>query len=170
MGLHHCGSPHRGLLEMYRVAGRSVLVFENRDSLTMRLAVKLGLARDFEFEAVIDHGYVHGGYRNTGVPNAVYRWTEREVRKTLASFDPAHALPLRFFYGLRPPRERIDAIGNPLARWLVKACLIPFSLFARLFPGQANEFGWFIDKAGRKPQSWIDPATGALSRRFGSEN
>ena len=43
MGLHHCGSPHRALLEMYRVATKAVLVFVNRDSATMQLAVRAGV-------------------------------------------------------------------------------------------------------------------------------
>src|SRR5690242_5050032 len=29
-GLHHCASPHRGLLEMFRVAEKFILAFENR--------------------------------------------------------------------------------------------------------------------------------------------
>src|SRR5215207_3775626 len=57
MGLHHCGSPHRGLLEMYRCAGNSVLVFENRDSLAMTVATRLGFVPVYELEAVADNGY-----------------------------------------------------------------------------------------------------------------
>ncbi len=47
-GLHHCDSPHRALLEMYRVARKGVIVFESRDSLAMRLAARLGLTGDYE--------------------------------------------------------------------------------------------------------------------------
>ena len=32
-GLHHCHSPHRALLEMYRVARKCAVAFESRDSL-----------------------------------------------------------------------------------------------------------------------------------------
>src|SRR5262245_10831139 len=35
-GLHHCFSPHRALLEMYRVARKCVVAFESRDSLMIR--------------------------------------------------------------------------------------------------------------------------------------
>jgi len=166
MGLHHCGSPHRALLEMYRCAGRSVLVFENRDSASMRAARRLGLVPSHEFDAVIDHGFVHGGYRNTGIPNAVYRWTEREVIKTLESYEPSYTVPVRFFYGLRVPQERIAAMRNPLLRALGKASVVPFSVLAKLVPSQMNEFAFFIDKAGRQRQPWIDPETGALSRSY----
>ena len=166
MGLHHCGSPHRGLLEMYRCAGKAVLAFENRDSLTMRAAIRLGFVPEHEFEAVADHDYRYGGYRNTAVPNAVYRWTERDVEKSLASFDPAHAIPVRFFYGLRLPHGRINLIRNPLVKLAFKASLVPFTLLAKLAPSQMNEFAFFIDKVARRPQAWIDPDTGTLTPRY----
>ena len=51
-GLHHCASPHRALLEMFRVSRRCALAFESRDSLMMRIAVRLGLTIDYELEAV----------------------------------------------------------------------------------------------------------------------
>lgn len=166
MGLHHCGSPHRGLLEMYRCAGRSMLVFENRDSFSMRMAIRLGFVPEFEHEAVAGNGYVFGGWRNTGVPNAVYRWTETEIEKTLASYDPAHAVPVRYFYGLRLPLQRIEMMRNPVLRLAFRASLLPFSLIARAFPRQMNEFAFFIDKAARQRQPWIDPESGNLSRAF----
>lgn len=166
LGLHHCGSPHRGLLEMYRCASDAVLVFENRDSFSLRLAVALGLVRDYEHDAVAGNDYVFGGWRNTGVPNAVYRWTEREVAKTLASADPAHQVPLRFFYGLRLPSERIEALRSPVLRMAVKIALLPFRLLAAIVPKQMNEFAFFIDKRARTLQPWIDPETGTLSRLY----
>jgi hypothetical protein len=166
MGLHHCGSPHRGLLEMYRCAGKAVLAFENRDSATMRLAVRLGFVPEHEFEAVADHDYRYGGYRNTAIPNAVYRWTERDVAKSLASFDPAHEIPVRFFYGLRLPHERIKLIRNPLVKLAFRASLVPFTVLSKLVPSQMNEFAFFIDKGARRHQSWIDPDTGTLTPRY----
>jgi len=166
MGLHHCASPHRGLLEMYRCAGNSVLVFENRDSLAMALATRLGFVPVYEFEAVAGNDYRYGGQRNSAVPNAVYRWTEHEVEKALASYDPARKPSIRYFYGLRLPHARVKLIGNPLKRAAFKAALLPFSVLARLFPRQMNEFGFFIDKRAGKLQPWIDPETGTLTRAY----
>jgi hypothetical protein len=166
MGLHHCASPHRGLLEMYRCAGHSVLVFENRDSLAMSLATRLGFVPVFEFEAVAGNDYRYGGQRNSAVPNAVYRWTERDVKKTLASYDPARDAPVRFFYNLRLPHHRVKLIRNPVKRLAFKAALVPFSLLAKMFPRQMNEFGFFIDKRAAKLQPWIDPETGNLTRAY----
>lgn len=166
MGLHHCASPHRGLLEMYRCAGNCVLAFENRDSLAMALATRLGFVPVFEFEAVAGNDYRYGGQRNSAVPNAVYRWTEREVTKALASYDPAMDVPVSFFYGLRLPHNRVKLIRNPLKRLAFRAALLPFAAFARLFPRQMNEFGFFIDKRAARLQPWIDPTTGALTTAY----
>ena len=71
-GLHHCHSPHRGLLEMYRVARKCVVVFEARDSMLMRIAIRAGLTEDFERSAISADG-LRGGVADTGIPNFVYR-------------------------------------------------------------------------------------------------
>jgi ubiquinone/menaquinone biosynthesis C-methylase UbiE len=68
-GLHHCASPHRALLEMYRVAKKAAIVLEARESLLMRLAVRLGFTNDFELESVTSHGLESGGMRNGPIPN-----------------------------------------------------------------------------------------------------
>jgi hypothetical protein len=81
---------------MYRVATSGVLAFENSDSATMRLAVKAGVVPTYELDAVRGNDFAFGGFRNTPVPNHVYRWTEREVATTIASADPGHDVPVRF--------------------------------------------------------------------------
>lgn len=93
-GLHHCSRPHEALHEMYRIAGKTVLMVENQDSLMMRLATRAGVVGWHELPAVIDGGYTSGGVDGTGVPNFVYRWTRRELRKAVASFDPAYEVPI----------------------------------------------------------------------------
>ena len=50
--LHHCASPHRALLEMYRVARRALVFFESRDSLLMRFLERLGFTQRYETTAV----------------------------------------------------------------------------------------------------------------------
>jgi hypothetical protein len=89
--LHHCASPHRALLEMYRVARKAAAVFEARDSLMMRSAIALGFTGDFELEAVSGEGYESGGLNNGPIPNSNFRWTEREVVETIRAADPAGA-------------------------------------------------------------------------------
>lgn len=165
MGLHHCGSPHRALLEMHRIARKGVLVFENRDSVTLRLAVRLGVVPAYELDAVRGNEFLYGGFRNTAIPNHVYRWTEREVTKTIASADPAHRATIRFFYNLRYPAERIGSMKG-LKRLALQGLRLPFGVYAAIFPRQANEFGFFIDKVSRRAQAWIDADSGELDPRY----
>jgi SAM-dependent methyltransferase len=147
-GLHHCFSPHRALLEMYRVARKAVIAFESRDSLTMRTAVRLGLTLDYETDSITPDG--KGGVAETGIPNFVYRWTERDVIKTIASFDPTREPNVEFFYDLRIPFHRLGAISRHLG-----VLLDPLSKgFAAIFPSQCNEFAFAISKSG-KVHPWI---------------
>src|ERR1051325_209641 len=102
-GLHHCYSPHRALLEMYRVARHGILIIEARESLLMKLALRLGFAEEYEVCNVVTEGLEFGGVRNTLVPNYVYRWTEREVIKTIASYAPHAKHEIEFHYDLKFP-------------------------------------------------------------------
>lgn len=165
MGLHHCSSPHRGLIEMYRVARKCILAFENRDSWTLRLAVRIGLVPTYELDAVQGNDYRFGGVRNTAIPNHVYRWTEREVMKTIASADAAHEVDVRFFYNLRYPIERIASFTRA-KHLLLQALRLPFSVYAAIFSKQANEFAFFVNKASRRTQPWIDPISGGLTKSY----
>ncbi|WP_433803012.1 methyltransferase domain-containing protein [Actinomycetospora sp. CA-084318] len=157
-GLHHCSRPHQALHEMYRIARRTVVAVENQDSPLMRAACALGLAGVYEHAAVADGGGTTGGVDGTGVPNHVYRWTRREVRKTVATFDPGHAVPIEFH-----------------ARWLigsdraltasVRAAIGGRERVIGLLNGglntlarrQGNIFGFTIRKDRAAPHPWIAP-------------
>jgi SAM-dependent methyltransferase len=155
-GLHHCASPHRALLEMYRVARKGVLAMEARDSWLMRLGVLLRMTPEYELEAVVLSGYALGGVRNSAVPNYIYRWTEREVRKTIESAYPQNEQDIRFFYWLLLPERRLRMSG-PIKKLLAWALGLGALCIQRLFPKQGNRFGFAILKTGRfKP--WIDPS------------
>jgi SAM-dependent methyltransferase len=146
-GLHHCYSPHRGLLEMYRVARKCVVAFESRDSLMMRTAVRLGLTLKYEVNSISKDGK-SGGVANTGTPNFVYRWTERDVRNTIASYDPCRVPRVRFFYDLRIPIQRLANSHNRLML-LVARIIEPLSqVIATMMPKQCNEFAFVISKNG----------------------
>ena len=152
-GLHHCHSPHRALLEMYRVARKCAVAFESRDSLMMRAAVRLGLTMDYELSAISADGK-SGGVADTGVPNFIYRWTERDVRNTVASYDPARVPHINFCCDLRIPIQRFTRAGNHAFR-IVGLVIEPMSkLFSKLWPKQCNEFAFAISKAG-DIQPWI---------------
>lgn len=146
-GLHHCHSPHRALLEMYRVSRKCVLAFESRDSLLMKVAVRTGLTFEFETESVLNG---RGGVADSAIPNYVYRWTEREIRKAISSFDPAHFAEFKFFYEVRLPIQRLSKSGSHALRALA-ITLEPLSrLFTKLFPKQGNEFAFAVLKSSRK--------------------
>jgi SAM-dependent methyltransferase len=152
-GLHHCYSPHRGLLEMYRVARKCAVVFEARDSILMRVAIRLGLTEKFERSAISADGMT-GGVGDTGIPNFIYRWTERDVEKTIASYDPSHVPDIRFFYDLRLPIQRFARSGNKMMR-TIGVLVEPLSrIFATVLPKQCNEFAFAISKTGVQ-QPWI---------------
>ena len=87
-GLHHCFSPHRALLSMYSVARKGIIFFEARDSFVMQVAAYFNFTLNYEHSAVFYNDMKYGGVNNTSIPNYIYRWTEREVEKTIRSFYP----------------------------------------------------------------------------------
>lgn len=150
-GLHHCYSPHRALLEMYRVARKAVIGFEARDSLLIRAAVKLGFTVDYEVDSV---GASIGGVADSGIPNFVYRWTERELYKTIATFDPTRAPNMRYFYEMRVPVKRLAKSDNEVLRLVSRIAEPLAGLFTFLMPKQCNEFAFVALKNGQK-LPWI---------------
>ena len=85
---------------------------------------------------------------NGPIPNHVYRWTEREVRKTVKSLLPSHEHDIRFAYGLRFPADRLGL------RRLVHAAEVVAPVVGRMAPRQGNEFAFVIRKNVR-PQPWL---------------
>jgi SAM-dependent methyltransferase len=159
-GLHHCSRPHEALHEMYRLARRTVVAVENQDSSLMRLACRLGLAGSYEHAAVADGGGITGGVDGTGVPNHVYRWTRREVCKTVASFDPGQVVPIEFHAqwligadrALTPVmRSVMGERGAPRGAALIAALNAGLNGTARR---QGNIFAFTIRKDRARPQSW----------------
>ncbi len=168
-GLHHMPSPHRGLTEMYRVARKGVAIFEARDSFTMRLLERLGLTQSYEHSAVYDEGN-SGGVNNTDIPNYVYRWTEREVEKTIASYAPGYKHRFRYRHGSTSPSTPELGFFRRLA---VTLATPGFLLFSALFPGQRNLFAAFIEKpkAGQSLHPWLKVSAGRVcfDREWGTK-
>jgi SAM-dependent methyltransferase len=145
-GLHHCGSPHRALLEMYRVARRGILAFEARDSFLMKVSKRLGLVPDYELSAVRAHNMVSGGQRNSCVPNYVYRWNENEVRKTIYSYAPHSPHDIGFFYGLNIPDGRLPFENSASMKWLPSLFKSAMRILSAALPKQRNLFAFYISK------------------------
>jgi SAM-dependent methyltransferase len=145
-GLHHCRSPHRALLELYRVARRAAVALEARDSLLLRLAARIGALEEYELTAVAANEFRGGGVRDTAVPNYVYRWTEREVEKTIASYAPHARHRILFFHELEVPFSVVDLSGGPVRRTVARLALPALRLVTRIAPGQANLFAFAVVK------------------------
>lgn len=156
-GLHHCRSPHRALLEMYRVAGKKILVFEPRDGLLLRLGVKLGFGQEYELAAVVANKSKAGGVENSALPNYVYRWTEREVEKTINSNAPESRHHFEYFYALRPPHGALRLRKNKLQLTIVKMAEIGARV-AKICPFLANNIAFLVSKPTlpRDLQPWLE--------------
>jgi len=168
-GLHHCHSPHRALLEMFRVAKHCALALEARDSILSRVAERLKVADEYELTAVISDEYLHGGVKNTPIPNYVYRWTEREVSKTIASYYPSAPPQIFWYHGFAPPVGLLKGRKNPMGL-LVMYCAYPILwLLIRIFKSQGNLFAFVVIKpdlvTGLFP--WLVLKDGAMA--FNSE-
>ena len=163
-GLHHCSRPHQALHEMYRIARKTVVAVENQDSVLMRVAQRAGLAGTFEFDAVADGGGTTGGVDGTGVPNHVYRWTRREVLKTVRTFDPGRDVPVEFHAhwlvgperaltsGMRAVLGARGAVPSGAKAWAGTALNQGLNTLAR---SQGNIFGFVIRKDLSRPQPWV---------------
>ena len=173
-GLHHCRSPHRALLELYRVSRVAVLAIESRDGALMRLGVKTGAVDAYELGVVAAHGLRAGGVANTSTPNFVYRWTEREVEKTLASYAPHVRHRIRYFREFELP-DILASAASPRRRLALRLLKPAVRLITRALPSQANLFAFVVEKPQlpRDLQPWLrleggrpQPDERAIGRRY----
>jgi ubiquinone/menaquinone biosynthesis C-methylase UbiE len=175
-GLHHCRSPHRALLELYRAARVAAVALESRDSSLMRLAVRLGAVDEYELAAVAAHELRAGGVGNTSTPNYVYRWTEREVEKTVASFAPHARHRIHFFREFELPDVLLEVDRGVRAR-VLRAARPVVAGVTRALPRQANLFAFAIEKPQLPDdlQPWmrvdgdvLRPDPEVVGRRYGA--
>jgi SAM-dependent methyltransferase len=160
-GLHHMPSPHRGLTELYRVARKGVAIFEARDSFTMRLLERLDLTQTYEHSAVFYSEGRYGGVNNTDIPNYVYRWTERELEKTICSYAPTAKHRFRYRHGASPPST--PELGF-IKRLVIMVAKPGYAFFSALFPKQRNLFAAFIEKPENEQSlhPWLKVARGKV--------
>ena len=123
---------------MYRVCTNGVLVIEARDSLLMRAAVRFGFSSRYELEAVAAQGGRSGGLENGPIPNHIYRWTEREFKKTIRSCDPTGDHGFDFYYGLNLPYETADLRGWTIRKLLLKPAELLLGAVTAVLPKQKN--------------------------------
>lgn len=160
-GIHHCASPHRAVLEMCRVAKRGIVFFEPYDNLVTRIGVRLGFGQEFEHAAVYySGGSKLGGLRNTEIPNYVYRWTRREIQKTVASYEPYGPHQFQFIHRMRVPWGQLRGRRNKLPFLMVCAAWPLLRLIDWLAPSQANSFAAVVLKPDlrRDVYPWLTPS------------
>jgi hypothetical protein len=153
-GLHHLAVPAMGVCEMFRVARCGILCVEARDSLLIKMAVRVGLMAEFELEPAFLTGGKIGGYRNGPIPNYVYRWTEREFEKVINSYAPTHQHKFFYGYGFQFPVQRFAMAKNPLHR-LIGAVMSQTTKIAEFaMPKQGNQFAFGALK-NVAPRPWL---------------
>ena len=145
-GLHHCASPHRGLLEMYRVSKRCIMLFEPADNLVTRLGQKLGIGQTYEFAAVQGNRFECGGWRNTSVPNWVYRFTASEIRQTINCAAPFGPHRFHFHYRTRIPWRQLRARSNKLPLVLASVAAPVLRVLDAIGPVASNNIAAVIVK------------------------
>jgi len=157
--IHHCSKPHNGILEMYRVAKKGILVIESRDSLMMKIMTKLKFSEEYEISAISnpDSFGDQGGVDNSNIPNYVYRWTENEVKKLINSYNPKFEHQINYEYEFE-----FSNLAQKIKNRIIKKIfmiVIPFivSILKIIIKKQANLFAFFINKKRSKEfkHSWI---------------
>ncbi len=158
-GLHHCASPHRGLLEMHRVAKRCVILFEPADSLATRIGQKLGVGQTYEFAAVAHNKFDSGGWRNTPVPNWVYRFTASEIRQAVCCAAPFGPHRCRFHYRTRIPWTQLKMRKNKLPLLMVGVAAPFLRILDAIGPVFSNNMAAVIMKPHLPEQAfpWLEP-------------
>jgi ubiquinone/menaquinone biosynthesis C-methylase UbiE len=148
-GLHHCHSPHRALLEMYRVVKHGVLLFEPYDNLLTRIGVSLGIGQEYEHGGVagdLNSNGHRGGVADTTVPNYVYRFTEREIIKAIHTYAPYAAHDIRFFHRMRVPWGQLRRRRNRGYYLAMRAAQPLLRLVELVAPSLCNNFAAVIRK------------------------
>jgi SAM-dependent methyltransferase len=140
--LHHLPSPHKGLLEMYRVAKLGLIAVEPYDNMSTRLAQVLGLAQIYEHGTV---QFEEVGVANTDIPNHVYRFTEAELEKVIRSNSPIAYHEFDYLYGRDEPGfTKLERNGW---KFLLMKLIKPlYFLFTLIFPKQQNLFAFMVNK------------------------
>jgi len=145
-GLHHCYSPHRAMLEMYRVSRAGLLLFEPYDNLLTRVGVKLRFGQEYEHAGVYCNQCDRGGVANTPIPNYVYRWTQREIVKTIHCGAPYARHHIRFIHKMRIPWTQLRERRSRLLYHAVRLAQPALKVVEACAPRQSNNFAALVLK------------------------
>ena len=156
--IHHCSKPHSAIIELFRVAKKGVLAFESRDSFVMRILERLKLTQTYEHAAVFYSGCKYGGVDNTEIPNYIFRWTEREIEKTINTFSPCYNHKFVYRYSSAFPATPALEKGANLKMLFLKIILPFFKILKFFFKKQQNLFAFYIEKSSNKSnlKPWLN--------------
>lgn len=146
--LHHMRKPHLALIEMYRVSKIGALIIEGNDSLLMSFSVMMNFSEKYELSSV-DKKNSSGGVEESGFPNFIFRWKEREVIKTLSSYEPEKKHKIIFNYGNDLENSGVQNYSI-LKTFFFKFLKIILKIFFIFFKKQQNIMSIFIDKINSK--------------------
>jgi hypothetical protein len=123
-------------MEMYRVSRRRVVLFEPYDNCLVgdggEASDRAGPRPRSRFL------HAHVGVRNGCVPNYVYRWTEKEIIKTISAFAPYGAHTFRFIHRVRIPWTQLEGRRNRLLYYAARMSVRVVRLLGWAFPRQSN--------------------------------
>jgi SAM-dependent methyltransferase len=164
--LHHCRSPQKALGEMVRISQKHVFFMEPNECGALRMLVRLGFSFPYEIGGVANNGYM-GGLRNGPIPNYIYRWTQREVIKSVLTYHPERQFEVRsqaywdFYVNEEELLARKETKLAPLVSKLGTRHFIVFLRLAEmlltvspLLRSQGNKFFCAISKGDLQP--WIE--------------
>ena len=132
---------------MYRIAKYGILIIESNDSFIMRLSVRLNFSENFEKSSLNENNYV-GGVDGSNIPNYVYRWTEREVKKLFYSYQPDKEINIFFNYENNIYNQNLS--NNLIKKIIITSSYIFLKIIFFLFQKQQNLMSIYIDKKNYK--------------------
>ena len=109
----------------------------------MRLSAFFSYSEKFEVSSV-NLKEKKGGLMETGVPNYIYRWTEREIYKLLESYDPSIKKKVIFNYSYDLANRTLETKLS--VKWFKNLFKLPVIVFLKFFPRQGNLISIYIDK------------------------
>lgn len=146
------------------------------DSWAFRLLVRLKFSFPYEIGVTATFDYLEGGMRNGSIPNYIYRWTGREVKKCLAAYHPERRINVRAFSYWSFNVCENDLISRKESRVGKLAATLGPHNFIRLlhaaqvtlnvlppFRAQGNEFFCAISKGGLQP--WMEARNGQFCEK-----
>ena len=141
------------------------------DSWAFRLLTRLKLSYPYEVGVTGSFNYLQGGMRNGTIPNYMYRWTIREVKKCVAAYHPERRIAVcaRMYWAfdvyeddlLARTESRVGKLAQTLGpRNFIKLLHAAQAVLNVLPPlrAQGNRFFCAISKGELQP--WIEERAG----------